>query len=255
MGTGKVGTLRINFVWGAVQPERERRLRLEPLRRRSSAPRPSRASGSCPPSTARRPGPRTERTTRRPEAHRRLPGLRPGGRAALREQRHLLVQQPDDPEAPGDRLAALERDELAELLVPQAEREAVRLPAEGLQRRASRAATRARRSCSAGSSAPRGSGTGSRSTGTCPASTGPRARSSSTRSPCTPTRRPRRTPCGAVKDTRKIMAQFKDKKAKLWITEIGWATGGDPTPLTVSPQRQATYLRRATSCSRRTGSG
>jgi hypothetical protein len=49
----------------------------------------------------------------------------------------------------------------------------------------------------------------------------------------------------AVKETRKIMGQFKDKKAKLWITEIGWATGGDPTPLTVSPQRQAGYLRQS----------
>jgi hypothetical protein len=49
---------------------------------------------------------------------------------------------------------------------------------------------------------------------------------------------------GAVKDTRRIMSQFKDKKAKLWITEVGWATGGDPTPLTVSPGRQASYLRK-----------
>jgi polysaccharide biosynthesis protein PslG len=48
----------------------------------------------------------------------------------------------------------------------------------------------------------------------------------------------------AVRDTRRIMAQFKDKKAKLWITEVGWATGGAPTPLTVSPQRQASYLRK-----------
>jgi hypothetical protein len=40
------------------------------------------------------------------------------------------------------------------------------------------------------------------------------------------------------------MAQFKDKKAKLWVTEIGWATGGNPTPLTVSQQRQASYLRQ-----------
>ena len=54
----------------------------------------------------------------------------------------------------------------------------------------------------------------------------------------------------AVKETRKIMAQFKDKKAKLWITEIGWATGGDPTPLTVSPQRQAAYLRKTYSDAR-----
>ena len=48
----------------------------------------------------------------------------------------------------------------------------------------------------------------------------------------------------AVQDTRKIMAQYKDKKAKLWITEVGWATGGVATPLTVSPQRQAAYLRK-----------
>jgi polysaccharide biosynthesis protein PslG len=48
----------------------------------------------------------------------------------------------------------------------------------------------------------------------------------------------------AVRETRQIMAQFKDKKAKLWITEVGWATGGVPTPLTVSPQRQASYLRK-----------
>ena len=48
----------------------------------------------------------------------------------------------------------------------------------------------------------------------------------------------------AVRDTRRIMAQFKDKKARLWITEVGWATGGVATALTVSPQRQATYLRK-----------
>ena len=48
----------------------------------------------------------------------------------------------------------------------------------------------------------------------------------------------------AVRDTRRIMAQFKDKKAKLWITEVGWATGGVATALTVSPQRQASYLRK-----------
>jgi hypothetical protein len=49
---------------------------------------------------------------------------------------------------------------------------------------------------------------------------------------------------GAVAETRKIMARFKDRKAALWVTEIGWATGGNPTPLTVSPQRQAGYLRQ-----------
>jgi hypothetical protein len=49
----------------------------------------------------------------------------------------------------------------------------------------------------------------------------------------------------AVRDTRKIMSRFKDSKTKLWVTEIGWASGGNPTPLTVSPQRQASYLRKS----------
>jgi polysaccharide biosynthesis protein PslG len=50
----------------------------------------------------------------------------------------------------------------------------------------------------------------------------------------------------AVKEARKIMSRFKDKRTPIWITELGWATGGNPpTPLTVSPQRQATYLRKA----------
>jgi polysaccharide biosynthesis protein PslG len=48
----------------------------------------------------------------------------------------------------------------------------------------------------------------------------------------------------AVKEVRKIMGQFKDRSAPLWITEIGWATGGSATALTVSPQRQATYLKQ-----------
>jgi polysaccharide biosynthesis protein PslG len=48
----------------------------------------------------------------------------------------------------------------------------------------------------------------------------------------------------AVRETRQIMARFKDKKAKLWVTEVGWATGGVATALTVSPQRQASYLRK-----------
>jgi hypothetical protein len=53
-----------------------------------------------------------------------------------------------------------------------------------------------------------------------------------------------RNALNAVKVVRKIMAQFKDKRTPLWITEIGWATGGNASPLTVSPKRQATYLRQ-----------
>ncbi len=47
-----------------------------------------------------------------------------------------------------------------------------------------------------------------------------------------------------VRDWRRTMARHKDKKAKLWLTEVGWATGGPRTALTVSRQRQAQYLRR-----------
>jgi hypothetical protein len=50
----------------------------------------------------------------------------------------------------------------------------------------------------------------------------------------------------SVKEARKIMSRFKDKRTPIWITELGWATGGNPpTALTVSPQRQATYLRKS----------
>ncbi|MGA8216991.1 MAG: hypothetical protein WB771_00365 [Solirubrobacterales bacterium] len=43
-------------------------------------------------------------------------------------------------------------------------------------------------------------------------------------------------------DMRRIMAEHRDRKAKLWITELGWATGGPRTALTVSRRRQAKYL-------------
>jgi len=49
----------------------------------------------------------------------------------------------------------------------------------------------------------------------------------------------------AVKQTREIMDRFKDTKARLWITEIGWATGGNASPLTVTPDIQAADLTRS----------
>lgn len=49
----------------------------------------------------------------------------------------------------------------------------------------------------------------------------------------------------AVKETRKIMRRFKDRKTPLWLTEVGWATpGGQRSRLTVGFNRQAKYLRR-----------
>jgi hypothetical protein len=48
-----------------------------------------------------------------------------------------------------------------------------------------------------------------------------------------------------VRDIRRIMAQYRDRKARLWLTEVGWATGGHPrTALTVSTRQQARYLRQ-----------
>ncbi len=47
-----------------------------------------------------------------------------------------------------------------------------------------------------------------------------------------------------VRDMRRTMARYRDRKARLWLTEIGWATAGPKTALTVSAKRQAAYLRR-----------
>jgi polysaccharide biosynthesis protein PslG len=47
----------------------------------------------------------------------------------------------------------------------------------------------------------------------------------------------------SVRIARRVMNRFHDRRSSLWITEIGWASGGNRTPLTVSPARQARYLR------------
>jgi polysaccharide biosynthesis protein PslG len=55
------------------------------------------------------------------------------------------------------------------------------------------------------------------------------------------------TPNLVIRDVtlcRRIMSRFKDQKTPLWLTEVGWTTGGDPSRLTVSPRRQAAYLKR-----------
>lgn len=52
---------------------------------------------------------------------------------------------------------------------------------------------------------------------------------------------PRRA-INAVKKVRMLMARFKDKAAPIWLTEVGWSTGGTRTPLTVSAKTQAKYL-------------
>jgi polysaccharide biosynthesis protein PslG len=45
-----------------------------------------------------------------------------------------------------------------------------------------------------------------------------------------------------VRDLRELMRRFGDAEEPIWITEVGWASGGAPSGLTVTPARQAAYL-------------
>ena len=47
-----------------------------------------------------------------------------------------------------------------------------------------------------------------------------------------------------IRDARRIMARHRDKRTPIWVTEVGWASGGLRTPLTVGSRRQASYLGR-----------
>ena len=53
------------------------------------------------------------------------------------------------------------------------------------------------------------------------------------------------TPEGAlwrVRAMRRLMSRYGDRRKPIWITEVGWATGGFPGPAAVSPEQQALYL-------------
>ncbi|MBM3667313.1 MAG: hypothetical protein FJW90_07520 [Actinobacteria bacterium] len=58
--------------------------------------------------------------------------------------------------------------------------------------------------------------------------------------PYSPT--PRRA-LNAIEQVRALLGELKDKRKPLWLTEVGWSTGGTKTPLTVSLKVQAKYLR------------
>ena len=47
----------------------------------------------------------------------------------------------------------------------------------------------------------------------------------------------------SVQVARDVMARFKDKSKPIYLTEVGWATGGQKTPLTVSAKKQASYVK------------
>jgi hypothetical protein len=48
----------------------------------------------------------------------------------------------------------------------------------------------------------------------------------------------------ATEQLRGPLDRAGDQERPIWITEVGWASGGQPSGLTVGPERQAEYLTR-----------
>ena len=48
----------------------------------------------------------------------------------------------------------------------------------------------------------------------------------------------------ATEQLRGLLDRAGDQEKPIWITEVGWASGGQPSGLTVGPERQAEYLTR-----------
>jgi exo-beta-1,3-glucanase (GH17 family) len=48
----------------------------------------------------------------------------------------------------------------------------------------------------------------------------------------------------ATEQLRGLLDRAGDQERPIWITEAGWASGGQPSGLTVGPERQAEYLTR-----------
>jgi polysaccharide biosynthesis protein PslG len=47
-----------------------------------------------------------------------------------------------------------------------------------------------------------------------------------------------------VEQEREVMRRFGDADKPIWITEVGWASGGQPSGVTVGAERQAEYLTK-----------
>ena len=48
-----------------------------------------------------------------------------------------------------------------------------------------------------------------------------------------------------IRSVRRVMNRKKHKRARIWITEMGWATGGPKSRFSVSPEKQAKLVRQA----------
>ncbi|MGH2851317.1 MAG: hypothetical protein ACRDLP_11940 [Solirubrobacteraceae bacterium] len=51
-----------------------------------------------------------------------------------------------------------------------------------------------------------------------------------------------RAALAVLDEAREVMLRHRDGAKPMWVTEMGWATGGPPYPFTVSPARQARFL-------------
>ena len=68
--------------------------------------------------------------------------------------------------------------------------------------------------------------------------------SSSTRPPCIRTPPTLERALARTEQLRSLLDRAGDRSKPIWITEVGWASGGQPSGLTVGPERQAEYLTR-----------
>jgi hypothetical protein len=54
-----------------------------------------------------------------------------------------------------------------------------------------------------------------------------------------------------VRAVRRVMNRSGHKRAKVWITEVGWATGGPRSRFSVSPEKQAKLIRQTLGAARK----
>ena len=177
----------------------------------------------------------------------RLQPLRTVGGRPLREPRLLLERASGDPPPAGDGLAALERAEPPGVLAAQSERQELRRPSAGVQPGDSQRDPAARVLLAGLFPSPTSHGHVIGIPLERYLSTIYRQKNAKKLFDGVDIHPYATTPdrvLADVKLTRAVMNRFRDRKTPIWLGEVGWTTGGDPSPLTVPPQRQAAYLTR-----------
>ena len=225
MGAGMVGTLRINFVWGAVQTGRRCAATTGASTTRSSATPPRTASGCCRPSTARPPGRR--RSPNYPPSSAYLADFEAFAQAAAERygaNGTFWTDAPEIPKLPVIDWQLWNEANSPSFWYPKPNAEAVRRAAARRSRR-----DQGRRPAAQGrarGALPHSEDQARDPSRALPAarSTGPEAKPLFDAVAVHPYASTPRDALDDVREVRKIMRQFKDKRTPLWITEIGWAT-------------------------------